>query len=162
VIRSIVNMKGVLFSDNLLLVALLFFSCSTSKQHAYKLKTSKEEVLTIINKVNDYTHGRAFWDNAAYHTGNMEVVMLTKNEVYRKYSEAWAERNQWQGAKSTNKAEWKDTYGERDDFVLFGDWQICFQTYKRSHAIPGKHGEERLLVVGRWIIYGNAGHGEAA
>jgi rhamnogalacturonyl hydrolase YesR len=33
------------------------------------------------------------------------------------------------GAKSNNKAEWKYTYGETDDYVLFGDWQICFQTY---------------------------------
>jgi rhamnogalacturonyl hydrolase YesR len=59
----------------------------------------------------------------------MEAYFLTKNEAYRKYSEAWAEHNNWMGAKSNNKAEWKYTYGEKDDYVLFGDWQICFQTY---------------------------------
>ena len=25
--------------------------------------------------------------------------------------------------------EVQDVYGEGQDFVLFGDWQICFQTY---------------------------------
>jgi rhamnogalacturonyl hydrolase YesR len=33
------------------------------------------------------------------------------------------------GAKSNNKAVWKYKYGETDEHVLFGDWQICFQTY---------------------------------
>ncbi|WP_461139432.1 glycoside hydrolase family 88/105 protein [Spirosoma pomorum] len=92
-------------------------------------------VLETIQRVNDHwqttnpTHGRAFWDNAAYHTGNMEAYFLTKNDAYRAYSEAWAEHNQWKGAKSDDKANWKYSYGETDDYVLFGDWQICFQTY---------------------------------
>jgi unsaturated rhamnogalacturonyl hydrolase len=155
VIRLVVNIKWGLSSGCLLLVALLVFSCSASKQQGYKVKTSKEEVLSIINKVNDYwqtnnpTHGRAFWDNAAYHTGNMEVVMLTKKESYRKYSEAWAERNQWQGARSTNKAEWKYTYGERDDFVLFGDWQICFQTYIDLYHL---HPDERKIARAKEVM----------
>ena len=33
------------------------------------------------------------------------------------------------GAKSNNTSKWKYQYGETDEFVLFGDWQICFQTY---------------------------------
>jgi unsaturated rhamnogalacturonyl hydrolase len=96
---------------------------------------SKKEVWGIIDKVNSYWQtqhpepGRAFWDVAAYHTGNMEAYFLTKNESYRAYSEKWAEHNQWMGARSTNKAEWKYSYGEKDEYVLFGDWQICFQTY---------------------------------
>ncbi|SMC59331.1 glycoside hydrolase family 88/105 protein [Pedobacter nyackensis] len=96
---------------------------------------SKKEVLNIIDKANTYWQSnktpevRSFWDNAAYHTGNMEVVSLTKNEKYRKYSEAWAIHNKWMGAKSTDKTKWKYRYGETDDHVLFGDWQICFQTY---------------------------------
>jgi unsaturated rhamnogalacturonyl hydrolase len=155
VIYSVENIRHFLFSTYLWLAALLIFSCSASKQHGYRLKTSKEEVLTIINKVNDYwqttnpAHGRAFWDNAAYHTGNMEVVMLTKNETYRKYSEAWAERNQWQGAKSTNKAEWKYTYGEREEFVLFGDWQICFQTYIDLYRLAP---EERKIARAKEVM----------
>src|SRR6218665_397440 len=93
----------------------------------------KKDVLNIIDKVNGYwqrthyNHGRPFWDEAAYHTGNMEAYAVTKNEAYRNFSTGWAEKNQWKGARSDNKAEWKYTYGERDNYVLFGDWQICFQ-----------------------------------
>lgn len=123
-------------------IAILFFffallSCSTQKKSVAikRLNTSSLEVLNIIYKVNTYWQinnpkpGRAFWDNAAYHTGNMETYAVTKNETYRKYSEAWAEQNQWMGAKSLDKSQWKYKYGETDDFVLFGDQQICFQTY---------------------------------
>jgi rhamnogalacturonyl hydrolase YesR len=93
------------------------------------------EVIAIVQRVNDHwqlthpEHGRAFWDNAAYHTGNMEAYFLTKKEAYRQYSETWARQNEWKGAKSDDKANWKYSYGETDDYVLFGDWQICFQTY---------------------------------
>ena len=62
--------------------------------------------------------GALFWDNAAYHTGNMEVFFLTGNPECYAYSEAWAEHNEWKGAKSDNKEEWKYSYGESDDYVL--------------------------------------------
>lgn len=96
---------------------------------------SKADVLDKINLANQYWQTnnkpqvRAFWDHAAYHTGNMELYALTKNETYLKYSEDWAEHNKWMGAKSTDKTKWKYKYGETDEHVLFGDWQICFQTY---------------------------------
>ena len=96
---------------------------------------NKSDIVNIIYLVNDYWQTNnspeksAFWHYAAYHTGNMEVYHLTKNEKYRQYSERWAEHNEWKGAKSDNKSDWKYTYGEKDDYVLFGDWQICFQTY---------------------------------
>lgn len=96
---------------------------------------ASQEVLDIIYDVNRYWQaqhpvpGRAFWDVAAYHTGNMETYFLTKDPTFKKYSEDWAVHNQWMGAKSTDKAAWKYSYGERDEYVLFGDWQICFQTY---------------------------------
>lgn len=96
---------------------------------------SKADVLDKINLANQYWQTnnkpqvRAFWDHAAYHTGNMELYALTKNETYLKYSEDWAEYNKWMGAKSTDKTKWKYKYGETDEHVLFGDWQICFQTY---------------------------------
>lgn len=129
-------MKQFIHKRNLIAAVVLMVvvsSCSSSKQTTKAV--SKENVLKIIDQVNTYwqtanpVHGRAFWDNAAYHTGNMEAYALTKNEAYKKYSEAWAIRNEWKGAKSNNKAEWKFSYGEKDDYVLFGDWQICFQTY---------------------------------
>lgn len=94
-----------------------------------------ESVRAIIDKVNTYWQNNnkaesgAFWDNAAYHTGNMEAYFLTGNKKYLAYSETWAAYNQWMGAKSKNKSEWKCNYGETDEFVLFGDYQCCFQTY---------------------------------
>ena len=95
----------------------------------------KEDVIRIIHRVNRHwqqTHvpeARAFWDEAVYHTGNMEAYFLTKDSAYLNYSLAWAEHNQWMGAKSEDKSEWLAYYGENDRHVLFGDWQICFQTY---------------------------------
>jgi len=89
----------------------------------------QEEVIRIIHKVNHYwqsqnpEHGRAFWDNAVYHTGNMEAYFLTGTAAYKNYSEAWAQKNEWKGAKSEKKAEWKLTYGESENYVLFGDYQ---------------------------------------
>ncbi|MFS2004805.1 glycoside hydrolase family 88 protein [Duganella sp. CT11-25] len=97
--------------------------------------TSEQEVVGIINKVNGYWQQRetpqkwSFWDIAAYHTGNMEAYQVTGNPAWRKYSEDWAAHNQWQGAKAADKSKWKYQYGETDDHVMFGDWQICFQTY---------------------------------
>lgn len=95
-----------------------------------------DNVRSIIYKVNAYWQNnhkpqeRSFWDPAAYHTGNMEAYFLTKNPEYKAYSEAWAKHNHWKGATSDDKANWKGLwYGEGRDFVLFGDWQICFQTY---------------------------------
>jgi len=96
---------------------------------------TKAEVIAIIDKVNTYwqttTPARqwSFWHVAAHHTGNMEAYKVTGNESYRQYSEAWAAHNQWSSAKSQDKSTWKHTYGEKDDAVLFDDWQICFQTY---------------------------------
>ncbi|WP_231491570.1 glycoside hydrolase family 88 protein [Pedobacter sp. Leaf170] len=114
------------------LIVLLVLLKITS--YAQKLP-AKAEVLKIIDKANQFWQSnnppqvRSFWDNAAYHTGNMEVVALTQNKVYQEYSEDWAVHNQWMGAKSKDKSTWKYKYGETDDYVLFGDWQICFQTY---------------------------------
>lgn len=113
-----------------------------------------ETVLAQINLANQYWQSnnkpqvRAFWDHAAYHTGNMEIYQLTKNETYRKYSEDWANHNNWMGAKSTDKSQWKYTYGEKDDYVLFGDWQICFQTYIDLYNIqPDEHKIARAKEV---------------
>jgi len=98
-------------------------------------KPAKKEVIDIINKVNNYWQvnhpdpGNPFWDNAAYHTGNMEAYFVTGNETFRQYSEKWAELNNWKGATSDDKSQWKYKYGEKPEYVLFGDWQICFQTY---------------------------------
>ncbi|ALJ01196.1 glycosyl hydrolase family 88 [Rufibacter tibetensis] len=114
------------------------------------LPKSEKEVAGQLNRANTYWQqanpnpGWAFWDVAAYHTGNMEAYKVTRNEAYRKYSEAWAEKNQWMGAKSTNKADWKYSYGEKDDYVLFGDWQICFQTYIDLYCMEGAKDDKKI------------------
>lgn len=103
--------------------------------------TEAEEVRKIIDKVNQHWQAenkpevRSFWDNAAYHTGNMEAYFLTGNEAYRQYSEAWAKHNEWKGAKSNDRSKWKYSYGESDEYVLFGDYQVCFQTYADLYNI---------------------------
>lgn len=119
----------------LLMPAFLLVTGCASQRKTQAVGMSKQEVLKIINEVNQYWQSRqpaqerSFWDVAAYHTGNMEAYAITGNEKYRQYSEAWAEYNQWMGAKETDKSLWKYNYGETKDHVLFGDWQICFQTY---------------------------------
>ncbi len=98
-------MKIKKLSVHSIAIAIILAGCMAQKANKTEMTTSKQEVLDIINQVNVYwqtqnpQHGRAFWDNAAYHTGNMEVYFLTKKESYKKYSEAWAEHNQWMGAK---------------------------------------------------------------
>ena len=94
------------------------------------------EVKDVIHRVNTYwqtnnpAEVRSFWDNAAYHTGNIEVYKLLRDSAMLDYSIRWAEHNHWQGATETDPAKWKyKNYGEGQDYVLFGDWQICFQTY---------------------------------
>lgn len=120
---------------NSLLLLLCFAIAAVAQVKNPSLPKSKKEVVQVIHKVNRYWQksnpnpGWAFWDVAAYHTGNMEAYKVTREEAYKKYSEAWAEKNKWMGAKSNDKANWKYTYGEKDDYVLFGDWQIAFQTY---------------------------------
>ncbi|MEI6950747.1 glycoside hydrolase family 88 protein [Paraflavisolibacter sp. H34] len=134
-------MKMRFFSAIVTLAVLLAACTGQKKARPSAPATSRQQVLDIIHQVNRYWQAqkapteRAFWDVAAYHTGNMEAYFLTRKEEYRKYSEAWAEHNQWKGAKSDNKAEWKHTYGEKDDYVLFGDWQICFQTYVDLYSL---------------------------
>lgn len=95
----------------------------------------KPVIVEALKKANNYwqsnnsNRNRAFWDNATYHTGNMVAYELTKINRYKVYSTQWADFNEWKGAKSDNKDEWRYSYGESDRYVLFGDWQICFQTY---------------------------------
>ena len=106
--------KKVLLGAGLLMMALPMVAAKPNKQNK-----EAQEVRKIIDKVNTYWQTnnkpevRSFWDNAAYHTGNMEAYFLTGNEAYRAYSEAWANHNQWKGAKSNNRAEWMYNYVKR-------------------------------------------------
>jgi len=117
-------------SKQLFLLLLIFSSLLVKGQ-----TSSKAEVIRIIHKVNNHWQetnpepGWAFWNHTAYHTGNMEAYYITGEEKFREYTERWANHNEWKGAKSDDKKEWKYSYGETDDYVLFGDWQACFQVY---------------------------------
>ena len=120
---------------------------------------TREQVAEVITKVNDYwqTHNKAevrsFWDNAAYHTGNMEAYHLLKNEAQLNYTRRWACHNDWSGATEADPAKWKyKKYGEGKDYVLFGDWQVCFQTYIDLYNLAlaqGATAEQKYFMVKR-------------
>jgi unsaturated rhamnogalacturonyl hydrolase len=122
---------------------------------------TRAEVLAALTLANGYWQANnspaqwPFWDVAAYHTGNMEAYFLTGKEEYRNYSTAWAEHNKWSSASSNVKADWKYQYGETSDHVLFGDWQICFQTYLDLYQLdPAKDKRKiarALEVIGHQI-----------
>ena len=95
-----------------------------------------DQVKELITRVNTYwqqnnkAETRSFWDPAAYHTGNMEVYKLLKDDKQLDYTRCWAYHNNWSGATEADPSRWKyANYGEGKDYVLFGDWQVCFQTY---------------------------------
>ena len=133
----------------LLFVALaVCFTAGAKKKKRQEVKPLP--TIEIITKVNDYWQQhhspqvRSFWDEAAYHTGNMEAYKMLGEARWLDYSSRWASYNLWQGAREKDPSKWKyKTYGEGHDFVLFGDWQICFQTYIDLYQIEnGEFGKE--------------------
>ncbi len=74
----------------------------------------------------------AFWDTAAYHTGNMEAYFTLGDESFKEYSLSWAEGNGWSGnTYDGDPSTWTSGYNQTQgsNAVLFGDWQTCFQSY---------------------------------
>ena len=140
-------MKKIILSLTLILITTGIFA-----------QNSANEITDIIIKVNKYwqetnpNHSNSFWHPAAYHTGNMEAYFVTGKEEYRKYSEEWAKLNQWKGAKSDDKANWRYSYGETDNFVLFGDWQICFQTYIDLYLLNKKPENEYMIARAKEVM----------
>ncbi len=116
---------------------------------------TSQQLLNAIDNVNRQWQSShpakvwAFWDHAAYYTGNMEVYRLTGKPEYYDYSDQWCRHNDWQGARETDKRKWRySTYGEGQEYVLFGDWQICFQTYIDMYQlVPGRHKVARAIEV---------------
>ena len=105
----------------------MIYSCSPSLKNE-----ATKKIIKVNNKwqsENDVLKQKSFWHPATYHIGNLEAYQVIKNKEYLNYSTKWAENNQWSGAKSKNPETWKFSYGEKDDYVLFGDWQACFQVY---------------------------------
>jgi hypothetical protein len=117
----------------MLLLMLSAQARASKKQTSKSPALSTIEMITLVNDHWQQTHSplvRSFWDEAAYHTGNMEAYRLFGTARWHAYSDAWARHNLWMGAQEKDPAKWKyKNYGEGHDYVLFGDWQICFQTY---------------------------------
>ncbi|WP_018462596.1 glycoside hydrolase family 88 protein [Segatella paludivivens] len=116
----------------LMISTMLMLACTS----CLAFNAQQKKIVEMIGKVNDYWQShhkpetRAFWDNAAYHTGNIEAYKLTSNKQWLEYSTKWAEHNKWMGATEKDASKWKyKLYGEDQQHVLFGDWQVCFQTY---------------------------------
>ncbi|MDR1504800.1 MAG: glycoside hydrolase family 88 protein [Prevotella sp.] len=111
---------------------------------------SESGVIELIKKVNNHwqsihpEHENSFWHRAAYHTGNIAAYEITGMDEYKAYSKAWSEKNEWKGAKSDNKAEWKYSYGETDEYVLFGDFQTCFQVYIDLYNLDEVKDEKKI------------------
>ena len=140
----------------LTLLLLTLAICVTSEAKPRKRVAPKPlSTIEIITKVNDFwqqNHSpqvRSFWDEAAYHTGNMEAYKLLGEARWLAYSDAWARHNLWQGARERDPSKWKyANYGEGHDYVLFGDWQICFQTYLDIYEMqPDDYKIARALEV---------------
>ena len=135
---------------------LLFFALTLLPLSSHAWNRKAQRVIEMINRVNNYWQSnnspevRSFWDNAAYHTGNMEAFFLTGNQHYLDYSLKWAEHNKWMGATETDPAKWLyRNYGEDQQHVLFGDWQICFQTYIDIYNVTmGKYVPGNNVVLG--------------
>ena len=104
---------------------ILLLACLLGATTLYAKRWTTNEVKDVIRKVNTYwqtnnpAEVRSFWDNAAYHTGNMEVYKLLQDQQMLDYSIRWAEHNQWKGATEADPANWKyKQYGEGQDYVL--------------------------------------------
>ncbi len=138
-----------------LALALMLVPASVDAKATKKKAEKKMSALEIIDKVNGHWQAankpevNAFWDNAVYFTGNMEAYRLTGNAKYLEYSDKWARHNKWSGATEPDPAKWQyKTYGEGQQHVLFGDWQVCFQTYLDMYAMnPDPYKIERATEV---------------
>ena len=116
--------------------ALMLLPAAATAKAKKKTKAQPVPTIEIVKKVNDKWQStnspevRSFWDDAAYFTGNMEAYKLTGCARYLEFSDKWARYNHWSGATEQDHSKWLyKNYGESMQHVLFGDWQICFQTY---------------------------------
>ena len=136
--------------------AMLFCSVGADAKAKKTKKTEPQpSALELVEKVNNHWQAnnkpevRSFWDDAAYFTGNMEAYKLTGNARWLEFSDKWARYNKWSGAREKDPSKWKyKNYGEGQDYVLFGDWQICFQTYLDMYAMnPDDYKIARAIEV---------------
>lgn len=146
-----------------LLVCMMLIPSSSQAKTKKKMEPALSAI-QIVEKVNSHWQSvnspevNAFWDNAAYFTGNMEAYRLTGNAAYLEYSDKWARHNKWQGATETDPVKWEyKKYGEDQQHVLFGDWQICFQTYLDMYQMnPNAYKIARAKEVMNYICASSA------
>ncbi len=113
-------------------------------EEVYGMIPTYDSAVSVVETANDYWQStyeynaqpnnvdKAFWDSAAYHTGNIEAYKLLGNEDYLNYSVNWANACGWTGNNySGDSSSWTWGYNQSQgsNAVLFGDWQICFQTF---------------------------------
>lgn len=102
-----------------------------------------ESVVRLIQEVNDSwierhpNPGDYQWNRGVYQVGNTKAALFLRDRApesarrYREYALKWAQNNRWMGADSPfeERENWRHDYGTSSQYVLFGDNQICFQTY---------------------------------
>ena len=70
---------------------MILFLCLLSSMTIQAKRWTTDEVKDVIRQVNTYwqtnnpAEVRSFWDNAAYHTGNMEVYKLLQDQQMLDY-----------------------------------------------------------------------------
>src|SRR5574344_2463882 len=121
---------------SLLVLCVMLIPVTLNAKSRKKTEVKSLSTLEMLEKVNRHWQSvtspdvRAFWDHAAYFTGNMEAYKLTGDPAFLEYSDKWCRYNHWMGATEPNQSKWLyKTYGVGSQYVLFGDWQSCFQTY---------------------------------
>ena len=135
------NKINITIAKRWMIVGLTVIICQLSVGVVQARQWTAEEVKAIVYRVNNtwqQRHGqeRSFWDPAVYHTGNMEAFFTFGNLAWLNYSREWADKNLWQGAREKDPQKWLyKQYGESMQHVLFGDWQICFQTYLDLNSV---------------------------
>jgi unsaturated rhamnogalacturonyl hydrolase len=121
--------------------------------------TSEQEVVGIINKVNGYWQQHESpqkWAVLGYRRlPHRQYGSLPdhRQSGLPRYTRKTGPAQQVDGAKSTDKANWKYQYGETDEHVMFGDWQICFQTYADLYQLDcDKHRDPQKIARAREVM----------
>ncbi len=99
---------------------------------------SDEKATSFIKKINNYwinecakDKARPFWEQSAYHIGNLAAFDLTQEPQYLSFTKQWCEENQWKSHPfEVPVDDWTWGYGEEETkSALFGDWHACYQVY---------------------------------
>src|SRR5690349_14809686 len=96
ILNKLIAMLHIKILTGITIVALFATGCAGTKNKEPGIQSSPAKVLAIIEKVNSYWQSnypaaqRSFWDEAAYHTGNIAAYQVTGNKTFLAYSTSWA------------------------------------------------------------------------